>query len=121
MTFRDIRHALGPQPDSLESLGLDCDPCRDWYSKVFGPMTLSISFNALKAFMTATLFLIPGADKIERHSLANMFPPSLQTFHLTRFRAGFESLLDASEHLLAQSLFSRFVVEKCHPGRDRLF
>ena len=61
-----------------------------------------ISFNALKVFKTVAIFLTKTVKGTGRHSLINIFPPNLETLHLTRFQARFESLLEALEHLLAQ-------------------
>lgn len=65
-------------------------------------MTSFISFKALKVFKTAALFLEKTDNRTERHSLVNIFPPSLETLHLTRLKGDTESVLQAVEHLLAQ-------------------
>lgn len=100
--FPDILHALEAQKDSLESFELDCDPDSDQYSHLWGPMPSYTSFIALKVFKTAALFFLTDNNEIERHSLANIIPPNLETLHLIRFHANYRSLLEALEYLLAQ-------------------
>ena len=95
LAFTEICHALKPQINYLESLHLDCDPARRNNSEVTSPMPSFISFKTLKVFKTASKFL--------RHqSLIDIFPPSLETLHLTRFRVCIHGLLETLKHLLAQ-------------------
>lgn len=66
-----------------------------------------ISFKSLKVFKIAAFFLETSDNGIERNSLIDIFPPSLETLHLTRLHVSFESLLEALEHLLAQKSSSQ--------------
>ncbi|MCJ1271974.1 hypothetical protein MMC22_011879 [Lobaria immixta] len=56
VNFTDLRHALVPQENCLESLDLDCDPGCEMKIEVFGSMTSFISFNTLKVLKAAALF-----------------------------------------------------------------
>lgn len=114
INFTDTCHALRPQMNSLESLGLDCgerDGCLYRLNCIatlrpnnfLGPMTSFASFSNLKVLKIAALFLTTVDIGTERHSLIDFFPPSLETLHLAGFQALFESLLGALEHLLAQN------------------
>ena len=111
--FTDLRQALGPQKDCLESLGLDYeDDYEDFYCMGvlpwvrpfhdFGPMISFTSFKSLKVFKTAALFLENIDNGTKRHSLINIFPPSLETLHLTRLQSCFQTTLEGVEDLLAQ-------------------
>ena len=102
INFTEVRRALGPQENCLESLSLDCDQDCDERNELLGPMPSFISFNTLKVFKTGAIFLTTADNGIERHGLIDIFPPSLEMLHLTRFRSCFERLLEALEHLLAQ-------------------
>ena len=101
MLFTDLRRALAPHERCLESLLLDCDEGLDGESDLLDPMISFTSFNTLKVFKIAAVFLSMEAG-FEHESLIDIFPPSLETLHLIRFQACFESLLQALEHLLAQ-------------------
>lgn len=110
----DMRHALSPQENSLESLVLNNDEenvrtytvgfldtlRRSTDSK---PMASLMSFKNLKLFKTAALFLETTDNGIGRDRLVNTFPPSLETLHLTDFQVCFESVLEAVERLLGQN------------------
>ncbi|MCJ1266992.1 hypothetical protein MMC22_006877 [Lobaria immixta] len=109
----DIRHALGPQENSLESLVLNNDEERVRTHTVgfldtlrrrtdSEPMASLMSFNTLKFFKTAALFLETTENGVGRYRLMNVFPPSLETLHLTDFQVCFESVLEAVERLLRQ-------------------
>ncbi|MCJ1265031.1 hypothetical protein MMC22_004906 [Lobaria immixta] len=113
INFTDVRHALGPHENCLESLGFDCDlqslntllgvnedSDDDWDSEDLEPITSFISFNALKVFKIAAHFLVTD-NETRCNNLVDIFPSSLETLHLTRFESRFESLLEALEHLLA--------------------
>ncbi|MCJ1267341.1 hypothetical protein MMC22_007226 [Lobaria immixta] len=113
ISFRDIRHALEPQMNCLESLGLDYDEEYEIYYSLaikravrnfiyHGLMTSFISFNALKNFKIAAFFLRTTDNRSERQILINIFPPNIEMLHLNRFQAAFETLLEALEQLLAQ-------------------
>ena len=89
--LRDIRDALMPQKNCLEILVLNCFDIDDVYNPNHGfePMTSFISFNALKVFKSAASFLIRTENGAGRHSLINIFPPNLETLHLTRLPIGY--------------------------------
>ena len=63
INFTDIRRALEPQKNSLERLGFDFDEQCDWIFRLdgeneyFGSMISFNSFNTIKVFETAALFL----------------------------------------------------------------
>ncbi|MCJ1268938.1 hypothetical protein MMC22_008826 [Lobaria immixta] len=102
--FTDIRHALVPQKNCLEILGLSCFDADAGNNKVFEPMISFISFNALKVFKTAASFLITTENGTGRHNLINIFPPNLETLHITYFQSISKEriVLEALEHLLSQ-------------------
>lgn len=118
ITFTDIRRALEPQKNCLERLGFYFDErCSEWmfrldkenkrhvrYNPYSGSMISFNSFNTIKVFETAALFL---DSTLDGPGLINTFPTNLETFHLTRCQSSFggsgtESLLIAVENLLAQ-------------------
>lgn len=66
-------------------------------------MASFIDFNTLKVFKVAAFFLKTTENGTKRDSLINIYPPNLETLHLIRFQACFESLLEALEQLLAQN------------------
>ncbi|MCJ1270461.1 hypothetical protein MMC22_010358 [Lobaria immixta] len=99
----NIPWALEPQKNSLESIAIYCDESIeemivDGY--VFTPMASFTRFSALKVFKAAGIFLTATVHGSGRHNLLNMFPPSLETLHLTRFQSDFNNPLEALEHLL---------------------
>ncbi|MCJ1269171.1 hypothetical protein MMC22_009060 [Lobaria immixta] len=99
--FTNLRDALRPQENCLESLSLDygrhfCE------NRTFPPMTSFINLNNLKMFKITVEFLARTDTGTGRHSLINIFPPSLETLHLTRIQCLAETFLDALEHLLAR-------------------
>lgn len=108
-TLQDVRHALEPQEDYLETLRLDYD--EEWYSGpharhmwlAVGPMPSFISFNALKIIEIAMPLFYATFIGRKRDSLINIFPPNLETLHLTRFQ-GCSNIytLEATEYLVAQ-------------------
>ena len=102
--FTDIRDALAPQKNSLEILDLDFCDLAARYNLDLEPMVSFISFNALKVFKSVASFLATTENGTGRHSLINIFPPSLETLHLTHFQVPYEvgNPLEALEHLLAQ-------------------
>ena len=126
MNFTDIRHALESQKHCLESLGFDYDDKFANHVRLDrleeGPMTSFIGFPTLKVFKTAARFLNSTDNGTGRHSLINIFPPSLETLHLTRFQPFFESLLDAIEHLLENkspqqiTLLKKLILEEAEPS-----
>lgn len=104
--FEDLRHALRPQENCLESLCLRCRKVFSGNPNFHGPMPSFKSFNALRVFKTVAVFLATTDNGIRHDNLIDIFPPSLETLHLTRFDARseprIENLLGALEHLLAQ-------------------
>lgn len=103
LDFADLRDALAPQKDYLESLGLDYHEEADFMRRrrdivVYAHIASFISFSALKVFKTNGLFLTTPST--ERHILINIFPLSLETLHLTNIESC--PALKAVEHLLAQ-------------------
>ncbi|MCJ1266998.1 hypothetical protein MMC22_006883 [Lobaria immixta] len=104
--FTDIRDALTPQKNCLEILVLNSFDLHNVYRRnhAFEPMTSFISFNALKVFKSAASFLVRTENGAGRHSLINIFPPNLETLHLTRLPLGYGvgHVLAAVEHLLAR-------------------
>ncbi|MCJ1261316.1 hypothetical protein MMC22_001180 [Lobaria immixta] len=98
----DIRHALGPQERCLKSLDLDCCDKFFYKNRDLEPMPSFITFSTLKVFKIRASFLLKTDNGIGRHSLIDIFPPSLETLHLTSFHPLFASLLEALKHLLAQ-------------------
>ncbi|MCJ1260269.1 hypothetical protein MMC22_000129 [Lobaria immixta] len=99
----DLRHALKPQENYLESLSLDFDIVfyRNDRSYLM-PMTSFIGFSTLKVFKIAAAFLEKTVKGTERNNLLNIFPLALETLHLFRFRACFKGVLESLEHLLAR-------------------
>ena len=108
--FTDVHHALGPHENSLEVLSLDYhDDYEDCHDVVMthmletpeylGLMPSFINFKALKVFKSAAVLLAATNDGTGR---IDIFPPNLETLHVTRFQARFESLLVALENLLTQ-------------------
>lgn len=107
-----IHHALGTQKDILESFSLDYD---NSFEELFVRETMSslgeldyfrviksfTSFNALRVLKIAVLFFFTSTNWANCHKLINIFPPSLEVLHLTRFQGRFECLLEAVDHLLA--------------------
>lgn len=96
INFEDVRHALRPQQYCLESLGFDCSSDYVFlygvgslssmiHLRYFKPMTSFISFQHLKIFRVAALFLITTVSGTGRHNPINIFPPSPEILHLTVF------------------------------------
>ncbi|MCJ1269152.1 hypothetical protein MMC22_009041 [Lobaria immixta] len=102
LDFRKVRYALANQKNCLESLSLDCDPNIHRGGERLRSMPSFIDFNALKVFKTAAFYLATTQNGIGRYSLIDMFPPSLETLHLTRFHIFIIGPLEALEHLLGQ-------------------
>lgn len=103
LDFTDVRDAEAPQKYHLESLGLDYHEAANTRRRrrgiiVYARMASFISFSALNVFKTNGLLLT--TLRIERHSLINMFPPSLETLHLTHLELC--PALKPVEFLLAQ-------------------
>lgn len=113
INFIDIRHALEPQKNCIENLGLDYEEFYEQHygvsklhftetkPRIFSPMASFISFNNLKVLKIAALFLKLTDNETNHHSLIDIFPPSLETLHLTRVQSRFTSILEAIEQLLA--------------------
>ena len=100
--FTDLWHALGPQENCLESLGLDHSEYYQGKNDVLRPTASIMRFNTLKVLKIAALFLGTMENGTKHDSLINFFPPSLETLHLTHFEACFTNLLGALEYLLVQ-------------------
>ncbi|MCJ1261896.1 hypothetical protein MMC22_001765 [Lobaria immixta] len=100
--FTDLRHALGPQETYLDSLGFDCEDTWSGGANIHGPMPSFISFNALRVFKIKSVCLASTDKGTKRDNLINIFPPNLETLHLTCFEAQSEHLVEALEHLLSQ-------------------
>lgn len=107
-----IHHALRSQETHLESFTFDYDEdYMDCFEVVttpnlpeldhFGPIKTFLSFNRLKVFKIAVLFLVTTENGADANKLINFFPPSLELLHLTSFEGRFKGLLEAVEHLLA--------------------
>lgn len=105
ISFTDIRHALEPHENSLRCLSFEHDEVYGlFFSRSIdkcGPMTSFITFNNLKIFRIAALFLWRTDNGTEPHSLINMFPPSLEALHLTQCGKHLIPLQDPIEDLLA--------------------
>ena len=108
----EIHHALRSQETQLESFTLDYNENYEDYFSVgtfrnvqelvyFSPIKTFLSFNRLKIFKIAALFLLTTENGANSNKLINFFPPGLELLHLTNFQARFEGLLEAVEHLLA--------------------
>lgn len=123
--FTDILLALGPQENWLENLGFDHDSFFEKLyrsgSHIIGPMPSLISFISLKVFKTAAIFLKATENGTERDKLINIFPPSLETIHLSQLQqASFTDVLEAVEYLLARKSplqipsLKRLILEEVH-------
>ena len=117
------------QETHLESFSLNYDEsCEKFYAvgpvpdlhkeDYFSPIKSFISFNSLRVFKIAVVFLFTTEYGIKRDKFINFFPPSLEVLHLTRVQGRFEGLLEAVAHLLAskssQHIFSlnRLILEE---------
>lgn len=98
MDFTCIRQALKPQESCLEILSFDTILPSGWGLVSPWPLTSFISFNNLKVFKSAAFFFVRGDDD----RLIDIFPPSLETLHVTHFQASFHGVLEALVHLLTQ-------------------
>lgn len=112
ISLSDLCHALRPQETHLESVCIDYD--NDYYNSFYsgyadtgiarlcGPISSFSSYSALKDFKIAAIFLETTELGTGRYKLINIFPPSLETLHLTHFHACRETFLEALEYLLSQ-------------------
>ena len=109
--IKNLRHALRHQEKCLENLAFDYDEAYEnihgfWRTlgvhRNFGPMSSFKSFNNLKVFKTAALFLLRTENGTDFDNLIDLFPASLETLHLTRLVSCFPEVLVALEHLIAQ-------------------
>ncbi|MCJ1465270.1 hypothetical protein MMC07_003886 [Pseudocyphellaria aurata] len=104
--FGVIRHILSPHENCLESVEFDYDDdCRDLMfedESPEGPMTSFLSFNAIKIFKIAAVFLLTTDNDSDQQSLTNIFPPSLETLHVADIRKYNGGVLGLMEYLLAQ-------------------
>lgn len=131
ISFTLIRSILGPQETCLESLGFDyVGSYKDFFGIVesneyLKPMPSFVNFNCLRVFKIAMLFLQKTDSGIGRHNLINLFPPTIETLHLTRVNGCFVNVLEAVEHLLVHKspeqipLLKKLVLEetRCFEGR----
>lgn len=100
----DISHSLESQKDCLESINIYCDQSIQLEveeDNFLAPMPSFIRFSALKVFKSAGLFLTSTVHGNDRYSLINIFPPSLEVLHVTRFQSDYNKLLEALERLVA--------------------
>lgn len=108
----EIHHALRSQENHLESFTFDYNENYENFYAVgtvpnlreldyFSPIKTFLSFNRLKVFKIAVLFLVATENGANANKLINFFPPSLELLHLTGFQGRFKGLLEAVEHLLA--------------------
>ncbi|MCJ1467715.1 hypothetical protein MMC07_006340 [Pseudocyphellaria aurata] len=108
LQFKDIRHALEPHKDCLESLGFGStgeenhDLLDNPRRPLIQPMPSFVDFNMVKMFKTTACFLDWTDAGWGPDRLINIFPPNLETLHLTRFQAHAESLVEALEFLLVR-------------------
>ncbi|MCJ1461951.1 hypothetical protein MMC07_000551 [Pseudocyphellaria aurata] len=114
--FQGLYHALEPQEHCLQSLTLDYDSHYDsadlersgprrWRLLLcccFPPRISFTSFISLKLFKTVAFFLEKTNRWGDRRSLLNIFPSSLEAFHLTRCKPTYRRLFQAMEDLLVQ-------------------
>ncbi|MCJ1466661.1 hypothetical protein MMC07_005281 [Pseudocyphellaria aurata] len=107
--FKHLRCSLDSQKNHLENLGFEYLNENDEFHRTMHeikrdlkPMVSFVGFNTLKFFKTAVCFLQTTENGIGRQSLIDIFPPCLETLHLTRVRACFTNVLEAVEHLLSQ-------------------
>lgn len=106
--FTDIRLALCPQKDYLESLDFNYSQGYEARNRLsFKNSSLSMtsftSFNSLKTFKTAALLLESTDNGIGGYNLINLFPPNLETLHLTSFYPEYVTILEALVNLLVQT------------------
>lgn len=122
-SFTDLHQALRPQENFLEIISIHHNNDferrgRDRRTGHFGPMASFIGFSNLKVFKIAALLLRETNHGTGHDRLINIFPPSLEKLHLTRFKADFMDLLEAVEHLLAKKspeqvpLLKNFILEE---------
>ena len=104
-----LRNYLRPQKNCLERIGLDYHPpstpspmSESKLGNQFGPMACFISFSRLKLFRTAVILLAWTVKGLGRDKLVGLFPPSLETLHLTHFETCTVKNIMAVEHLIEQ-------------------
>lgn len=104
--FTNIRHALRPQENCLESLCLDYDKEYEYFNlgdrAFFRPMTSFLMFSQLKVFKIAARFLETSDNGTGRDRFMDVLPPSLETFHVTRFQVCLATVLVPVVHLMLQ-------------------
>lgn len=127
VSFTSIRHALGPQQNCLRSIGFNYGAYYDPFSEGmanFQPMASFVSFKNLKYFKAAVTFLEVTENGSSPHKLVNMFPPSLETLHLSRFPEDVDAILEAVEYLLVQKspqqipLLKKLILEETDTSLD---
>lgn len=100
----DISNSLEPQKDCLESINIYCDESIQLEveeENFLAPMASFTRFSALKVFKSAGIFLSSTVRGNDHYSLINIFPPSLEVLHVTRFRSDFDTILETLERLVA--------------------
>lgn len=107
LDFTEICHALGPQENCLESLGFHYDDVyelcfRHTDYEFFRSMTSFTRFKTLKVFKVPAIYLRNTDTRTGRECLMDIFPPKLETLHLTCLYEGSEGMLEAVEYLLSQ-------------------
>ncbi|MCJ1467635.1 hypothetical protein MMC07_006260 [Pseudocyphellaria aurata] len=68
----------------------------------FKPMSSFIGFKNLKVLKIDAIFLQVTETGSNTHKLVNMFPPGLETLHLSRLSGSVHGILEAVDYLLAQ-------------------
>lgn len=126
INFTHLRYALEPQKNSLCCLGFEY--FEDYESSLASstarrhlePMPSFVMFDTLKIFKTVAIFLEKTEKGKKPDRLVNIFPPSIETLHLTRCQSGFESLLEALGYLLGPEspqelpLLKKIILEEKH-------
>lgn len=108
----EIYHALRSQETHLESFTLNYYENYEDYFAVetfgnvqelvyFNPIKTLVSFNRLKIFKIAALFLLTTENGANSNKLMNFFPPGLELLHLTGFQGRFDGFLEAVKQFLA--------------------
>lgn len=126
--------ALAPYRDCLESLGFDYSLVYEMYhipnrdNEFLGDMESFIDLNTLKVLKIPALFFETtyfGNDGFL--DLTWLFPPKLETLHLTRFQARYKDTLEALEGLLTAKSpeqnpsLTRLILEETKPCTLGLF
>lgn len=123
--FKDLCHILKPHENCLESLSIDCSPVYEAHNPLLGGRDSFLNFTSLKLFKTAAFYYERMLDESGRLGLLDIFPPGIETLHLTQFETCSRRLLEALEYLLAQKsprhlpLLAKLILEtECLEARD---